>query len=136
MDDFSARRRGTGKSKEDLVADLLRKTVENGATPGEEVSSVQLAHLLVRQHHLDMDAFKLALGRIGTPPRYEITPDGFLVPAMLRANPGRGSADTSADPVDGCRLSPTGRHRMVPYMRGTFATGALHCVHCGVRIEA
>jgi len=130
-------------SKDDQVAYLLRKTIENGATPGEEVSAIQLAHMIVRQHGLDLDAFRAALAKVGDPPRYRITHDGFLVPAgptQTAAEPGGASPDgastAQATVEDSCPESPTGRHRMEKYMRGTVATGLLYCIHCGLRRDA
>lgn len=137
-------------SKDEQVEYLLRKTIENGATAGEEVSAVQLAHMIVRQHGLDMDAFKAALAKIGHPPRYRITEDGFLVRAEAEqpgdafdATPRReaeeaarqyaGAAQTA---VDDCPVSPTRRHRMEKFMQGTLATGQLYCIHCGVKRDA
>ncbi len=133
-----------GMSKADHVANLLRKTIENGATAGEEASAIQLAHMLVRQHGLDMDAFRLALDRIGDPPRYIITRDGFLMPAAARvaeAPPRRPAqnddeeqpAQSEPGPERECSHSPTGRHRMEQHMRGTLPTGASYCIHCGLR---
>lgn len=137
------------------VADLLEKTVENGATAGEERSAVQLAYQLTRQHGLDIDNFKLALGRIGAPPRYLLTADGFLLPATaLRALPwdgverrhrrwdgserrrsrdGGGAGAAPAASTVECPASPSGQHRMTPVMQGTFRTGYESCVHCGTR---
>jgi hypothetical protein len=160
MDDdrYSTGWRRAGKSKESLVADLLRKTIENGATPSEEVSAVQLAHMLVRQHNLDIDIFRANLSSIGDPPRYLLTSDGFLVPTKViggTASPagghasgqGQGHTYGSGHPrrrrddhpqqsaADRCPISPTGRHRMERYMRGTRATGAMYCLHCGYRTE-
>lgn len=130
-------------SKDDQVAHLLRKTIENGATPGEEVSAIQLAHMIVRQHGLDLDAFRAALAKVGDPPRYRITPDGFLVPAgATRAAdeagraPRDGAGTAQAAVEDFCPESPTGRHRLEKYMRGTVATGLLYCIHCGLRRDA
>lgn len=138
-------------TRDDQVGYLLRKTVENGATPDEEISAVQLAHMIVRQRGLDLDDFKVALAKIGNPPRYAITPDGFLVPveavrtAEVHGAGPRGRPDWDDDlrrdvggeqaaVADGpCRLSPTGFHRMETYMRGTVATGVLYCLHCGLR---
>ena len=128
--------RGGERSKHEQVEFLLRKTVENGATPDEEVSAVQLAHMIVRQHGLDMDAFKAALGKIGKPPRYHITGDGFLVPAEPRAGASAAPGDAAAGPPDICPVSPTRRHRMEKFMQGTLATGQLYCVHCGLKRDA
>jgi len=133
------------------VADLLEKTIENGATPDEEKSAVQLAHQLTRQHGLDMDYFKLALERVGNPPRYLLTADGFLLPATALRPPqwngaerrrrtwdgadrrrSSGRAEPAAGSVE-CRASPTGQHRMQPVMQGTFRTGTESCIHCGTR---
>jgi hypothetical protein len=134
------------------VAELLEKTVENSATPDEEKSAVQLAYLLTRQHGLDIDQFKLALARIGAPPRYLVTVDGFLVPAATMRPPawdgkdrrhrawdgndrrrGATSGERRAADARECLESPTGRHRMVPIMQGTFRTGIESCIHCGTR---
>ncbi len=129
------------------IADLLNKTIENGATTDEEKSAVQLAYQLTRQHGLDIGEFKVRLAMIGVPPRYLVTGDGFLLPfaAVRIAEPARGwdgterrsrpaGASEQAGP-DGreCPASPSGRHRMVPFMRGTFPTGIENCVHCGAR---
>jgi hypothetical protein len=139
----------TARVKDEQVGHLMRKTVENGATPGEEVSAIQLAHMIVRQRGLDLDAFKAALAKIGDPPRYAITEDGFLVPAEAgrtkeaqgpgphrrgdsdALHKGAGGGQAAAD--EACRASPTGFHRMEKYMRGTLATGVLYCLHCGIR---
>jgi hypothetical protein len=141
--DTHAERAGWGRR----IADLLNKTVENGATADEEKSAVQLAYQLTRQHGLDIGEFRVRLAMIGVPPRYLVTGDGFLLPfaAVRIAEPARGwdgnerrsSPAASSDGVglDGreCRDSPSGRHRMVPLMRGTFPTGIENCVHCGAR---
>src|SRR5579863_3445310 len=136
------------RTRDDQVGHLMRKTVENGATPGEEASAIQLAHMIVRQNGLDLDAFKAALAKIGNPPRYAITQDGFLVPVESRSGeaPGsrprrragpddlRGEAGAGPATADGpCRDSPTGLHRMERHMRGTVATGVMYCLHCGFR---
>jgi hypothetical protein len=132
------------------VSALLAKTVEKGAAPEEEKSSVQLAYQLTRLHDLDVDVFKQALARIGSPPRYLVTQDGFLMPATVargaapwdgterrrRAWDGterrsRGSARAAPGPE--CPASPSGKHRMTPIMQGTFRTGFEGCVHCGTR---
>lgn len=130
------------------VTDLLNKTVENGATPDEEKSAVQLAYQLTRQHGLDVGDFKARLSMIGAPPRYLLTNDGFLVPAgavMRSAEPpprpwdGNERRRSAAGPgrAEGggreCQVSPSGQHRWVPFMRGTFATGIENCAHCGAR---
>lgn len=164
MDDRRYSRYRDTTSKDRLVADLLRKTIENGATAGEEASAIQLAHMLVRQHGLDIDVFRACLELVGDPPRYVLTQDGFLVPThLLRAadpapgpahghdqgyghgpgnHPRRRRTDQQhssqyggANPQDRCPVSPTGRHRMERYMRGTRATGAMYCLHCGFRTE-
>src|SRR5579863_6498724 len=128
------------------IADLLNKTIENGATADEEKSAVQLAYQLTRQHGLDIGEFKVRLAMIGVPPRYLVTGDGFLLPfAVVRAvEPARGwdgterrraAAASEQAGAEGreCPDSPSGRHRMVPLMRGTFATGIESCVHCGAQ---
>jgi hypothetical protein len=71
------------KTAMDQIEDLLRKTVENGATPAEEASSVQLAYQLSRSgKDVDQDEVKKLIEAIGGEgPRYAITDDGFLVPA-------------------------------------------------------
>jgi hypothetical protein len=135
------------RTKEAQVAVLLKKTVENGATRGEETSAVQLAHMLVRQHGLDIDAFKIALAKVGDPPRYAINIDGFLIPTeTVRAADGaRASlraAGPTADETDmpelawatgRCLASPTGRHRFERYARGTLVFENVYCLHCGIR---
>jgi hypothetical protein len=138
------------KSKDSQVENLLRKTIENGATPGEEVAAVQLAHMVVRQNGLDLDVFKAALAKIGDPPRYVITHDGFLLPVRTlpaanavgagRISSRMGSADEEDGPArtnvaadESCLQSPTGLHRMERHMQGTVSTGALYCIHCGFR---
>jgi hypothetical protein len=147
----------------------MRKTLENGATPSEEASAIQLAHMLVRQHDLDLDVFRACLSMIGEPPRYLLTPDGFLVPTHLlqsaepHLDPSRGhnygyglgshgighghgpanhprrrrtdNQQATGSAGDYCPISPTGRHRMERYMRGTRSTGAMYCLHCGYRTE-
>lgn len=128
--------RGGERSKHEQVEFLLRKTVENGATPGEEVSAVQLAHMIVRQHALDMDQFRAALAKIGRPPRYHITADGFLVPAEAPAGASAAPHHAAPEPPDACPVSPTRRHRMEKFMQGTLATGQLYCVHCGLKRDA
>ena len=126
------------------VADLLEKTVENGATAEEEKSAVQLAYLLTRQHGLDVEQFKLALANVGKPPRYLLTRDGFLVPAATLRPPAWDGVERRRRAWDGpdrrhaaptleCPSSPTGQHRMVPMMQGTFRTGVESCLHCGTR---
>lgn len=139
------------------VDDLLEKTIENGCTPDEEKSAIQLAFLLTRQHGLGMDNFRLALERVGKPPRYLITGDGFRMPATAwRSAPwdgvdrrrrnwdgndrrrarggggGGGAAHAAADGLE-CPASPSGKHRMTPVMQGTFRTGYESCIHCGTR---
>ncbi|HEX3863762.1 MAG TPA: hypothetical protein VHY35_18935 [Stellaceae bacterium] len=138
------------RSKDEQVELLLRKTVENGATPGEEVAAIQLAYLIARQNGIDPAIFKTALEKIGDPPRYMLTADGFLVPTHVTrpaaardtgerrrwtdAHGTRGGAErTQAAPDRECPVSPTGRHRMERYMRGTFPTGMQYCLHCGLR---
>ncbi|MBV9826460.1 MAG: hypothetical protein JO001_12445 [Alphaproteobacteria bacterium] len=140
---------GTARTEAEITL-LLRRTQENGATLREELASVQRAYALLRHHELDAAFFRMRLGRIGDPPRYQLTDDGFLVPTVLleddrdrsdhpdaatrqgaRAHP-RGER-AGAD-IDGyCPLSPSGKHRMERYFRGTFATGAIYCIHCGLR---
>jgi hypothetical protein len=128
------------------IADLLNKTIENGATAEEEKSAVQLAYQLTRQHGLDIGEFKARLGMVGVPPRYLLTNDGFLLPfAAARAvEPARawdgserrragGASDRARPQGRECPDSPNGQHRMVPMMRGTFPTGIENCAHCGAR---
>ena len=131
------------RSKDEQVADMLNKTVERGATEEEEKSAVQLAYQLVRQYRLDLDEFKASLARIGNPPRYTLTDDGFLMPAAVARPippdpPKRDDSRPapSAPPTPGlCPLSPSGRHHMVPFMHGTLMTGVEYCAHCGARRE-
>jgi hypothetical protein len=130
------------------VLALLEKTIEKGALPEEEKSSVQLAYQLTRQHDLDINIFKQALEKMGPPPRYLVTQDGFLVPAVAVRGTGpwdgsdrrrrgwdgverRRFAAAAAAPE--CPSSPTGRHRMQPIMQGTFRTAFEGCIHCGTR---
>jgi hypothetical protein len=131
-------------TKDEQVAALLRKTVENGATPSEEVAAIQLAYMMVRQNRLDLDLFKHALSQIGDPPRYIITSDGFLLPvtALAAAAPQadatrqgtvRNEETPRPAPARECSHSPTGRHRMEPHYRGTVLTGDVYCIHCGLR---
>ncbi len=129
------------------VSALLEKTVENGTTLDEEKSSVQRAYLLTRQHGLDIDVFKVRLSMIGKPQRYLLTQDGFLVPAATVRPPEqpsrpwdgterrRSTAGSGRAAPDGreCAVSPSGQHRWVPFMRGTFPTGIENCAHCGAR---
>jgi hypothetical protein len=128
------------------ITDLLNKTVENGATGEEEKSAVQLAYQLTRQHGLDVGEFKARLAMVGTPPRYLLTSDGFLLPfaAAQAAHPPRGwdgterrrsaaGSERVGPDGRGCPASPNGQHRMVPFMRGTFPTGIENCAHCGAR---
>lgn len=128
------------------ITDLLNKTIENGATAEEEKSAVQLAYQLRRQHGLDVGEFKVRLAMVGTPPRYLLTSDGFLLPftAAQAAQPTRAwdgterrraAAGTERVNPGGreCPDSPNGQHRMVPVMQGTFPTGVENCLHCGAR---
>jgi len=128
------------------IDELLNRTIENGATPGEEKTAVQLAYQLTRQHHLDIESFKARLRMIGSPQRYMLTGDGFLVPfATVQADAPRtwdgrerrrrshGGAESPRQAAYECPSSPTGQHRWVPFMRGTFPTGIENCVHCGAR---
>ena len=131
---------------------LLEKTVENGATIGEEKSAIQLAYQLTRQYGFDVDEFQKKLSRVGRPPRYLITGDGFLVPATSLQSPPwdgterrrrgwdgterrrfRDGGGAAAAPGPECPASPSGKHRMTPIMQGTFRTGFEGCVHCGTR---
>ncbi len=113
------------------ITDLLNKTIENGATAEEEKSAVQMAYQLTRQHALDMGEFKAKLAMVGSPPRYLITSDGFLLPfaAVRPDDPARSwdgserrsraaaSERTQPDARE-CPDSPSGQHRMVASMRG------------------
>jgi hypothetical protein len=125
------------------VDDLLNKTMERGATADEEKSAVQLAYQLTRQHGLDIGEFKARLETIGAPPRYLVTADGFLLPTRVveparrwDGTERRRRAATPEQERSGgheCPASPTGRHFMVPLMRGTFPSGIENCAHCGAR---
>lgn len=59
---------------DEQVRSLLSKTIEAGATEGEEIAAVQKAFQLIRQHGLDAAEFAF-------PPRFAIDDRGFLVPA-------------------------------------------------------
>ena len=120
------------RAKTAEVAALLRRTRDNGATEREEVEAVQMAYAIARTHRLDLDSFRVLLDGIGYPPRYALTESHFLVPADLiaAAHAARGLGLRRE-----CHQSPTGHHRMVAEMRGTFPTGAQHCVHCGHRVH-